>query len=164
MATRPQVSVTTVLGPLLITATGMILNFVDNVVQAKYLDCSPFKIDFCLATKTVPAPQDDKAPKTHYIEFKDVQQILQKTNVYIAGVCKCLQSVLASTVYPLSTTAPARVRFHADHRLSVSDLDTVTTSTSSTNHSIGQHWIPPPSAHDTTTEYHDQVLGEAGYL
>ena len=29
---------------------------------------------------------DDKDHKTHYIEFKDVQQILQKTDAYIVGV------------------------------------------------------------------------------
>jgi hypothetical protein len=114
--------------------------------------------------KAVPAPQDNEAPKTHYIKFEDVQQILQKTNAYIPGVCECLQLVPASTVYPLSATALARVCLHADRHLSVSDLDTVTTSTLSTNRSIGQRWVFPPSAHNTTPEYHDQVLGEAGYL
>jgi hypothetical protein len=76
-----------VLGQLLIIATGMIINFVDKVVEAKRLNCPPFKIDFFCETKTIPAT-DDKAPTTHYIEFKNVQQILQKTNAYIAGVCK----------------------------------------------------------------------------
>jgi hypothetical protein len=90
MATRPHVSVNMVLGLPLITATDMILNFVDNVVQAKYLDCPPFKIEFCRATKTVPAPQDDEAPTTCYIEFEDVQRILQKTDAHIAGVCERL--------------------------------------------------------------------------
>ena len=164
VATGPHVSVNTVLGLPLITATGMILDFNDNVVQAKNLDCPPFPIDFRRATKTIPAIKDDKDPKTHYIEFKDVQQILQKTDAYIAGVCERIQSVPASTVHPSSATAPARVRFDANNRSSVSDSDTVTTSNSSTNRSIEHRWVPPPSAHDTTTEYHDQVLGEAGYL
>ncbi len=74
-----------VLGLPLIITTGMIIKFVDKVVKAKYLDCPPFKIDFLRATKTISAT-DDKAP-THYIEFKNVQQIPQKTKAYIAGVC-----------------------------------------------------------------------------
>ncbi len=82
VATGPQVSVNTVLGLPLIIATGMIIDFVDEVVEAKRLDCPPFKIDFCRATKTIPAT-DDEAPTTHYIEFENVQQILQKTNAYI---------------------------------------------------------------------------------
>jgi hypothetical protein len=164
VATVPQVSVNTVLGLPLISTTGMILDFVDNVVQANYLDCPLFKIEFCGAMKTVRAPQDDEAPTTHYIKFEDVQRILQKTNTFITGVCECLQLVPASTVYPSSATALARVCFQADRRSSGSDLGTVTTSTLSTNRSIGQRWVPPPSAHNTTTEYHDHVLGEARYL
>ena len=91
VSTGPHVSVNTVLGLPLITTTGEILNFNDNVVQAKNLDCPPFPIDFCRATKTIPAINDKKDPKAHYIDFKDVQQILQKTNAYIAGVYKPIQ-------------------------------------------------------------------------
>jgi hypothetical protein len=54
VATGPQVSVNTVLGLPLITATGMIIDFVDKVVEAKNLDCPPFKIDFRLAAKNSP--------------------------------------------------------------------------------------------------------------
>jgi hypothetical protein len=74
------VRVNTVLGLPLITATGMIINYIDNVVEAKYLDCPPFKIKFCGATKLIPAIDDDAT--THYVEFKDVHGILQKTDAY----------------------------------------------------------------------------------
>jgi hypothetical protein len=131
----------------------MIINFVDKVVEAKCLDCPPFKIDFCHATKIIPAT-DNKAPTTHYIEFKNVQQILQKTDAYIAGVCERLQSDPVSKV-KLSSV---------NRRFPVSNSDTVTTSTSLTNRSFEQRWLAPPLAHDTTNEYHNQVLGEAGYL
>jgi hypothetical protein len=164
MATGPQVSVNMVLGLLLITTTVMILNFNDKIMQAKNLDCPPFPIDFCRATKTIPATKDNKDPLPHYIEFKDVQQIIQMANVYIAGVCKCLQFNPAFTVNPASATTPARVRFNAGRCSSVSDLDTVTTFTLLTNCSIKHCWVPPPLAHDTTTEHHSQILGEAGYL
>jgi hypothetical protein len=126
------VSINRILGLPLIIATGMIINFVDKVVEAKRLNCPPFKIDFRRATKTIPAT-DNKAPTTHYIEFKNVQQILQKTDACIAGVCKQLQSEPASKVKPSSV----------NRRFPVSNLDTVTTSTSSTNRSFKQPWAPP---------------------
>jgi hypothetical protein len=85
------VSVNTVLGLPLITAAGMIINTVNNIVEAKHLDCPPFRIGFCCATKTIPAIKEDAT--THYTEFKDVQNILAKTNAYIAGVCKHYQLV-----------------------------------------------------------------------
>jgi hypothetical protein len=69
VATRPQVSINMVLGLQLIIATGMIINFVDEVVEAKRLDCPLFKIDFCCTMKTIPAT-DDEAPTTHNIEFE----------------------------------------------------------------------------------------------
>jgi hypothetical protein len=85
VATGPQVGVNTVLGLPLITATSMIIDFINSVVEAKHLDCPPFPFDFCCAMKTILA---DDASTTNYIEFKDVQHILQKTSAYIAGVCK----------------------------------------------------------------------------
>jgi hypothetical protein len=86
VAIGPQVSVNTVLSLPLITATGMIIDVVDEVVETKNLECPPFKINFWRAAKTVPA-NHTKVPTTHYIEFEDVQQILLKTNAFIAGVC-----------------------------------------------------------------------------
>jgi hypothetical protein len=97
------VSVNTVLGLPLITATGMIINIVDNVVEAKHLNCPPFRIDFRCTTKTIPAIEEDAT--THYVEFKDVQNVLAKTNAYIAGVCKCYQLV-----------KPPKIRISEPHR------------------------------------------------
>jgi hypothetical protein len=94
VATGPQVSMNTVLGLPLITATGMITNYIDNVVKAKHLDCPPFNIKFCRATKQIPAFDDDAT--THYVEFKDVHGILQKTDTYIAGLCERIQSARSS--------------------------------------------------------------------
>jgi hypothetical protein len=139
VATGPQVSVNTVLGLPLITATGMIIDYIDNVVEAKHLDCPPFKIEFRRATKHIPAIDDDAT--THYVEFEDVHGILQKTDAYIAGLCERIQSAKSQTVSNLGK-----------HRRveAVSDSDSMTTI--------------PPSANDTSDDYHDQVLGDAGYL
>jgi hypothetical protein len=71
VATGPQLSINMVLGLLLIIATGMIINFVDKLVEAKRLECPLFKIDFFHATKTIPAT-DSMAPTTHHIKFKNV--------------------------------------------------------------------------------------------
>ena len=46
IATGPHVSVNTFLGLPFVLATGAILDFVDMVVECKYLDCPPFPIDF----------------------------------------------------------------------------------------------------------------------
>ncbi len=96
IANGPQVSVNTVLGLLLITATGMIIDTVDNVVEAEHLNCSPFPIDFCHATKNIPALNKDAT--THYVEFKDVHGILKKTDSYITRVCNGIQSARLPTV------------------------------------------------------------------
>jgi hypothetical protein len=95
-ATGPHVSVNTVLGLPLITATGMGIDCVDNVVDAKYLGCPPFPIDFCRTTKTLPAIDDDTT--THYVEFKDVHGILKKIDSFVAGVCNYFQLAKPNTV------------------------------------------------------------------
>jgi hypothetical protein len=141
VATGPQVSVNTVLGLPLITATGMIINTVINVVEAKHLNCPPFGIDFCHATKTIPAIEEDAT--THYVEFKDVQNILAKTNAYITGVCKHYQLV-----------KPPKIRISKLHW----QVGAVSNSKSvSTTRSIAAHWITPPLANDTG-DYHNQIL------
>jgi hypothetical protein len=96
IATWPHVSVNTVLGLPLITTTGMVINCVDNIVDAKYLNCPPFLINFCHATKTLPAINDDTT--THYVEFKDVHGILKKTNSFVTGVCNNFQLAKPNTV------------------------------------------------------------------
>ncbi len=89
VVTRPHVSVNMVLSLPLITATGVIINITDNAVDMKYLDCPPFLINFCRATKTLPAIDDNTT--THYVEFKDVHDILKKTNAFVAEVCNNFQ-------------------------------------------------------------------------
>ncbi len=148
IATGPHVSVNTVLGLPLITATGMIINCVDNVVDAKYLNCPPFPINFCRATKTLPAVDDDTT--THYVEFEDVHGILKKTDSFVAGVCNNFQLAKPNTVSNSKMHRPVEA---------ASNSNSVTTG-----RSIAARWVPPPSANDTSDDYHNQVLGDAGYL
>ena len=141
-------SVNTVLGLPLITATGMIIDYIDNVVEATHLDCPPFKIKFHRATKYIPAIDDDAT--THYVEFEDVHGILQKTDTYIAGLCERIQLAKSPTVSSSGTHRQVEA---------MSDSDSMTTIKS-----IAGRWVPPPSVNNTPDDYHDQVLGDAGYL
>jgi hypothetical protein len=68
--------VNAIIGLPFIKATGMIVDTVDNVVEAKHLVCKPF-LEFCCATTYVPAISDDRAA-IHYIEFEEVQSIIAK--------------------------------------------------------------------------------------
>ncbi len=47
VAAGPDVAVDLILGLPFIKATGMIVDFIDNVCDAKHLICDPFPIDFC---------------------------------------------------------------------------------------------------------------------
>jgi hypothetical protein len=80
----------TVLSLPLMTATSMVIDTIDNVVDAKYLNCPPFPINCCHATKTLPAIDDNTT--THYLEFEDVHGVLKKTDAFVAGVCNDFQS------------------------------------------------------------------------
>ncbi len=54
IATGPHVSVNTILGLPFVVATGMIIDFVNNVADCKYLDCPQFHIDFQPLSNHVP--------------------------------------------------------------------------------------------------------------
>jgi hypothetical protein len=157
IATSPQVSVNAIIGLQFIKATSMIINTVDNVVKAKHLVCKPFPIEFCYATKYVPDISDDRAAIC-YIKFEEVQFIIQKTNEYIATVCA------SNKMPPSAKLAAKRIRITELHKPvgATSDSDSMTTV--STNSSMTGCWHPPPSANDTAHEYHNQILGENGYL
>ena len=76
--------------------------------------------------------------------------ICKKTDAYIAGLCERIQLATSPTV----SNSGAHRQVEA-----VSNSDSMTTIKS-----IAGRWVPPPSANDTSDDYHDQVLGDAGYL
>jgi hypothetical protein len=134
-ATGPHVSMNIVHGLPLITATGMVINIVDNIVDTKYLNCPPFPINFFCTTKNLPAINDG---------------ILKKTDTYVAGVRKKFQSAKPNNVSNSEPHQPVD---------GVSNFTSVTTG-----RSIGTRWVPPPSTKDTSDDYHNHILGGAGYL
>jgi len=68
IAADPDVAVNLILGLPFIKATGMIIDFIDNICDAKHLICDPFPIDFCRAMKSIPVIGDHDA-SSHSVEF-----------------------------------------------------------------------------------------------
>jgi hypothetical protein len=130
----------------------MIIDFVDEVVEAKNLDCPHFKIDFRRAAKTVPAVESE-VPTTHYIEFEDVQRVLRKTDAFIARVCNRVVSEPRQRTNPSVQFHPG-IGFDSIQQPAVSDTDTVASPLQPINRPMGA-WVPPPSASDTRSEYHN---------
>ncbi len=141
-----------IIGLPFITATGMIIDTVNNVVDAKHLVCEPFPIEFQSTTKYVPAISDDRAAIC-YIEFREVLSIIKKTDAYIVKVCA--GATLASN---------KKVCISEQHVPVGPESDSDSLTTVSTSRSMIGRWCPPPSANDTPHNYHDNVLGENGYL
>jgi hypothetical protein len=131
----------------------MIFDSVDNVTEVEHLVCEPFQIEFCRATKYVPAISDDHAAIC-CIKFEEVQSIIVKTNKYMASVC-------ASNKRLPSTK---RIRITERHKPVGPTSNSNSMTTVLTNRSMTRRWHPPPSANDTAHEYHEQILGENGYL
>ncbi len=126
----------------------MIIDTVDYVVEAMHLNCPPFPIDFHCTTKNILAFDDNAT--THYVAFKDMHGILQKTNVFIAVVCDRIQLANSNKV---SNSGRHR------HTEAVSNTDSM-----NTGRSITGGWVPPSLVNDTSDDYHNQVLGDARYL
>jgi hypothetical protein len=152
IATGPHVSVNSIIGLPFITGTGMVIDTVDNVIEAKHLVCQPFPIEFRRATKYVPAISDDRAA-TRYIEFNEVLSIIKKTDAYIAKVYAGAPSA-----------SNKKVRISEQHVPVGPGSDSDSAASISTNRSMLGRWLPPPSANDTPHDYHNNVLGEDGYL
>jgi hypothetical protein len=124
----------------------MVIDTIDNIVDAKYLDCPPFPINFCCATKTITEIDDDTT--THYVKFEDVHGILKKTDAFIAGVCDNFQSAKPNNVGSSEMHRPVEA---------MSNSNSMTTG-----RSIAAQWVPPPSANDI----HLMIIttGDAEYL
>jgi hypothetical protein len=146
VAAGPDVAVNLILGLPFIKATGMIVDFIDNVCDAKHLICDPFPIDFCRATKSIPVVGvHDAAP--HSVEIQEVLRALASIKALISAQA----SGATLSGYPAAGTpraitpslgAPARnVTFDINNR-----------------------WVPPSKSAGDTNDYVHHVLGDMGYL
>jgi hypothetical protein len=86
MATGPNVLVNTIIGFPFIKATGMILDFVDDVAECKHLNCPPFPMDFWHTSNHVPGTE---APAHHLgpHEISVLKELLNLEHWYNAKVC-----------------------------------------------------------------------------
>ena len=144
VAAGPNVAVNLILGLQFIKATGMIVNFVDNVCQAKHLLCDSFPIDFRKAMKSIPVLGDRDAARNG-VDYSEVNHVLGQLRRHFARVAGTPASdqrgPAGPTSHPpvISGTLPKHVTFRL-------------------------RWVAPPnSAHDTN-DFQHQILGDLGYL
>ena len=139
-----DVAVNLILGLPFIKATGMIVDFIDNVCQAKHLLCDPFPIDFRKATKSIPVLGDRDAARNG-VDFSEVDHVLGQLRRHFARVAGTPASDQHGPAGPkshppvISGTLPKHVTFRA-------------------------HWVAPPKLANDTDDYQHQVLGDLGYL
>ncbi len=145
VAAGPDVAVNLILGLSFIKATGMIVDFIDNICDAKHLICNPFPIDFCCATKSIPVVGDRDAG-SHSVKFHEVLCALGSIKAYFAanasGITPSGNPATSHTrVITPSIGAPANVPFNLNRR-----------------------WVPPSKSVNDTNNYVHHVLGDMGYL
>ncbi len=154
VATGPDVAVNLILGLPFIKATGMIADFVNNVCEAKNLLCDPFPINFKCATKSIPVFQDSKAASK--LHNKEVQHTL-----HILGMLKSFYERKDADgkwlhIIKPSPEGKSNPPNHQAPSSGGQPSDRVVC--------FGDRWIPPATLADDTEDYHDQVLGDLGYL
>ncbi len=155
IATGSNVLVNTIIGLPSIEATGMILDFVDNVVECKHLDCPPFPMDFWRTSNHVPVAE---APAHHLGPHKTsvLKELLNLEHWYNAKVMAGSSSGQNLAVY-----------FGSKWRKQayIPDLDSIIT-VNSPNSILDNRWIPPSSMppDNSSDDYHQQILREDGYL
>ncbi len=155
IATGPNVLVNTVIGLPFIKATGMILDFVDDVVECKHLDCPPFPMDFWCMSNHVPVAE---APAHHLGPHKTsvLKELPNLEHWYTSKVMAGSSSGKNSAVYFGSKL---------QKRVYIPDSDSIIT-VKSPNSILNDRWVPPCSMppDDSSDDYHQQILREDGYL
>jgi hypothetical protein len=100
---------------------------------------------------------------TNYIKFWDEQHILQKTNAYIPGVCKCFKLAEFVSVHFSEPDKHGEAAHSLPGNEAAGDWGMKKTrpmldsDTVSTDCSIATCWIPLRLANNTSTNYHDQT-------
>jgi hypothetical protein len=155
VATGPNVSVNTIIGLPFIKATGMILDFVNNVAECKHLDCPPFPMDFWHTSNHVPVAE---APAHHLSphETSVLKELLNLEHWYNAKVMAKSSSVQNLAVYFGSKLWK---------RAYIPDSDSINT-VKSPNSILNNRWVPPSSMppDNSSDDYHQQILREDRYL
>jgi hypothetical protein len=155
MATGPNVLVNMIIGLPFIKATGMILDFVDDVAECKHLDCPPFPVDFWHTNNHITVVE---APAHHLGPHKTsvLKELLNLEHWYNAKVMADSPSVQHSAVYFGSKSRK---------RAYIPNSDSIIT-VKSPNSILDNRWVPPSSMppDDSSDDYHQQILREDGCL
>jgi hypothetical protein len=155
MATGPNVLVNTIIGLPFIKAAGMILDFVDDVVECKHLDCPPFPMDFWHTSIHVPVAE---VPAHHLgpHETSVLKELLNLEHWYNAKVMAESSSVQNLAVYFGSKSRKWAYIPNSDSIITVKSLNSI----------LDDRWVPPSSMppDDSSDDYHQQILREDGYL
>jgi len=140
IAAGPDAAINLILGLPFIKAAGMIIDFIDNVCDAKHLICEPFPIDFRRATKSIPVI-GDRDTGSHSVEFQEVLRALGSIKVYFAANASGTTPIGTHAVIPPSIGAPNSVTFDLNRR-----------------------WVPQLKSTDDRNDYVHHVLGDMVYL
>jgi hypothetical protein len=127
--------VNTILGLPFIKAIGMIVDFIDNLCQAKHLLANPFPIDFRHAIESISAV-GGHGSASHSAKYKEMHQALGLLKAYITSKedgHPLHLIVLLSANQGIQATPPKKISF-------------------------GSCWEPPIKSVDNTNDYHHQVL------
>jgi hypothetical protein len=155
IATGPNVSVNMIIRLPFIKATGMILDFVDDVAECKHLDCLPFPMDFWHTSNHVPVAE---VPAHHLgpHETSIQKELFNLEHWYNAKVMARSSSGQNLAVYFGSKSRK---------RAYIPNSDSIIT-VKSPNSILDDRWVPPSSMppEDSFDDYHQQILGEDGYL
>jgi hypothetical protein len=120
-----------IIGLPFIKATGMILDFIDNVAECKHLDCPPFPMDFRHTSNHVPVAE---APAHHLgpHETSVLKELLNLEHWYNAKVMAGSSSGQNLAVY---------FGFKLRKRAYIPDLDSIIT-VKSPNSILNNSWVP----------------------
>jgi hypothetical protein len=148
-----------IIGLLFIKATGMILDFIDDVAECKHLDCPPFAIDFRRTSNHVPTITDNPSVPVHHVGCH-VETVLTELEIlerWFGAKVQAGSTQPKSASVHFGSMSPCRV--HARKTDSVSTM-------TSLEHVIDTRWIFPTSMppNDSSDDYHQQILREDGYL
>ncbi len=153
VAACPDVAVNLILGLPFMKATGMTADFVDNVCETNNLQCNPFPINLNCALKSIPVFQDcTAATMFHGREVQSILHILSmlKSSYEHRKNNKWLNIIKPS---PEGKNNPRKCQATPSRDTLCDRVDP-----------SSKHWIPPDTLEDNTSNYHNQILGDLGYM
>ena len=156
VATGPHVSVNTILGLPFMQGTGMILDLVDNLAECKYLDCSPFPIDFRQTSNHVPVMDEPSATVRIAESAKNIIHEITHLERYYEAKVQASSS---------RSSLPARtVRFGTQSSARAAVIDLGGKHSTANDANVWAHrWVLPTSVYEDDENY-NSVLREDGYL